>query len=215
MWLASKGGAVKKQLAVPVFLILTVFPLAAQTTAAAAPVFKIAPDDGKVGFYVKSSVNLTGVFQQWDATLTCASTDPSSCSLDLKVQAASVSTGSGMKDDKLKGKDFFNVKTDPYITFKSTKVTEHGPNTFDVAGIFTIRGVSRPETLMLKVTREGPAEGQINGQMAFDRREYGMTSNIPFIKIADRVEVNVDLKVKRVGGPPLDLKTSTASLDQK
>jgi hypothetical protein len=44
--------------------------------------------------------------------------------------------------------------------------------------------------------------------MAFDRRDYGMTSGIPFIKIADRVEVNVDLQVKRVSGPPLDLKTT-------
>jgi len=30
-----------------------------------------------------------------------------------------------------------------------------------------------------------------------------MNSNIPFIKIANRVEVNVDLKWKKVGGPPL------------
>jgi hypothetical protein len=42
--------------------------------------------------------------------------------------------------------------------------------------------------------------------MAFDRNEFGMNSGIPFIKIADRVEVTVDLKGKRVSGPPLDLK---------
>ena len=33
-----------------------------------------------------------------------------------------------------------------------------------------------------------------------------MTSGIPFMKIADRVEVNVDLKGKRVSGPPLVFK---------
>ena len=33
-----------------------------------------------------------------------------------------------------------------------------------------------------------------------------MNSGIPFIKIADRIEVTVDLKWKRVSGPPLDLK---------
>jgi hypothetical protein len=42
--------------------------------------------------------------------------------------------------------------------------------------------------------------------MAFDRKDYGMTSGIPFIKIADRVEVNIDLKAKRVSGPPLVYK---------
>jgi hypothetical protein len=33
-----------------------------------------------------------------------------------------------------------------------------------------------------------------------------MNKGIPFIKIADRVEVSVDLKVKRVSGPPLAFK---------
>jgi hypothetical protein len=39
--------------------------------------------------------------------------------------------------------------------------------------------------------------------MAFDRKDYGMTSGIPFVKIADRVEVNVDLKVTQISGPRL------------
>jgi hypothetical protein len=42
--------------------------------------------------------------------------------------------------------------------------------------------------------------------MAFDRKDYGMNSGIPFIRIADRVEVTVDLAGKRVSGPPVDLK---------
>jgi hypothetical protein len=42
--------------------------------------------------------------------------------------------------------------------------------------------------------------------MAFDRKEYGMNKGIPLVKIANRVEVNVALKGKRVSGPPLALK---------
>jgi hypothetical protein len=42
--------------------------------------------------------------------------------------------------------------------------------------------------------------------MAFDRKDYGMNSGIPFIRIADRVEVTVDLKVNRLSGPQLHLK---------
>jgi hypothetical protein len=42
--------------------------------------------------------------------------------------------------------------------------------------------------------------------MAFDRKAYGMNSGIPFIRIANRVEVTVDLKGKRVSGPPLTFK---------
>ena len=42
--------------------------------------------------------------------------------------------------------------------------------------------------------------------MAFDGKEFGMNSGIPFIKIADRVEVTVDLQGKRVSGPPVALR---------
>lgn len=171
------------------------------------PVAKIAPPpDSKITFDVKASVAIDGSFDKWDATLKFASTDPTTGILDIKVVADSVNTGSGMKDGKLKGKDFFDVKNDPYITFHSDKVVQTGPNTFDVQGTFTIRGVSKPETLVLTVSGEGTGSGTIKGAMAFDRKDYGMNHGIPFIRIADRVEVDVDLQVKRVSGPALVFK---------
>jgi hypothetical protein len=48
---------------------------------------------------------------------------------------------------------------------------------------------------------KGTGTGNIKGSMAFDRKEYGMNSGIPFIKIADRVEVDVALQAKQVSGP--------------
>ena len=171
------------------------------------PVAKIAPPpDSKITFNVKASVAIDGTFDRWDATLKFASTDPTTGVLDIKVEADSVNTGSGMKDGKLKSKDFFDVKNDPYITFHSDKAVQTGPNTFDVPGTFAIRGVSKPETLVLTVSGEGTGSGTIKGAMAFDRKDYGMNHGIPFIRIADRVEVDVDLQVKRVGGPALVFK---------
>ena len=126
--------------------------------------------------------------------------------LDIKIQADTVDTGSGMKNDKLKGKDFFDVKQNPYITFHSTKIVQTGPDSFEVDGDFSIRGVSKVEKLALKVERAGTGAGTIYGTMAFDWKQYGMNSGIPFIKIADRVEVTVKLKAVRVSGPPVTLK---------
>ena len=122
--------------------------------------------------------------------------------MEIAIQAESVETGSGMKNNKLKGKDFFDVKNSPVITFKSTKVVQTGPNTFDVEGDFTIRGVTKSEKLTVTDNGKGTSSGSIDGTMAFDRKDYGMNSNIPFIKIANRVEVNVSLKWKRISGPP-------------
>jgi polyisoprenoid-binding protein YceI len=195
--------AMKIPLTIIVLVALDVFP---SVTRAEAPVFAITREDSSIKFFVKASVALQGTFDKWDATLTFKTPDLSTGVLDLKIQAASVNTGSGMKDDKLRSKDFFNAKDDPYITFHSTKIVQTGPNTLDIPGTFTIRGVSKPETLTFVMTGKGTGVGGVKGTMAFDRKEFGMNSGIPFIKIADRVEVSIDLKGKRVSGPPLVFK---------
>jgi polyisoprenoid-binding protein YceI len=171
------------------------------------PVIQVVKEGSSVKFHVKASVALDGTFDKWDATMTMTSPDVETGVLDVKIQAASVNTGSGMKDGKLKGKDFFDVEHNPYITFHSTKIVQTGPDTFDFVGDFTIRGVTKPEKLTFTLTgTRGSGTGEITGTMAFDRKDYGMNSGIPFIKIADRVEVTVDLKGKRVSGPPIVFK---------
>ena len=173
---------------------------------AQAPVFEVTPVASTITFHVKASVDLTGTFEKWNATLKFTSPDVTTGVLDVRIQAASVNTGSGMKDGKLKSKDFFNVEQDPVISFHSTKVIQTGPVTFDIPGTFTIRGVSKPETLALTLEGKGTGTGRIKGSMAFDRKDYGMNSGIPFIKIADRVEVNIDLKATQVSGPRIVYK---------
>jgi polyisoprenoid-binding protein YceI len=166
----------------------------------------IEKGESSIKFSVNATVALVGTFEKWDAGLTFKTRNLATGVLNIKIEAASVNTGSGLKNDKLKGGDFFNAKKDPLITFVSKKVVKTGADTFDVQGEFTIRGVSKPETLALKIYTEGPGSGEIKGTMFFDRRDYGMDSGIPFIRIADRVEVTVDMKARRVSGPPVVLQ---------
>src|SRR5277367_2524311 len=179
---------------------------ASSTPAQGVPVFQIIKADSSIKFNVKASVAIEGVFDKTDASLTFTSPDLSTAVLDVKIQSASVNTGSGMKDGKLKSKDFFDAEHDPMITFHSTKVTQTGPNTVVFDGDFTIRGVTKPEQLTFTITGKGTGAGEITGTMAFDRKDYGMNKGIPFVTIADRVEVIVDLKGKRVSGPPVAFK---------
>ena len=191
-----------------VWLLLSLLFVSAAIAQAPSdvPVFKVTPVKSTIKFGVKASVPIEGTFDKWDATLTFTSTAAESAVLDVKIEAASVNTGSGMKDGKLKSKDFFDAEHAPYITFHSTKVVQTGPTTFELDGTFTSRGVSKPEKLNLTLSGKGTGHGEINGTMAFDRKDYGMNSGIPFIKIADRVEVTVDLKGDRISGPPVVFK---------
>jgi polyisoprenoid-binding protein YceI len=170
---------------------------------AQAPVFEITPTDSWIKFHVKSSITLAGKFDKWDASLTFQSPDETTGALEIKIDAASVDTGSGMKNGKLKSKDFFDVEQNPYITFKSTKIVPTGPHTYEVDGDFTIRGVTNPEKLTLTISGKGTGSGGIHGAMVFNRKDYGMNKGIPFVKIADHVDVNCHLRWRHVGGPPL------------
>jgi polyisoprenoid-binding protein YceI len=183
-----------------IFFALIIFPSLSRSQA---PIFEISPIESSINFHVKSSVKIAGKFDKWDATLTFTSPDETTGVLEVKIQAATVDTGSGMKNRKLKSRDFFDVEQNPLITFKSTKFVKTGPHTFEVDGDFTIRGVSNPEKLTLTVSRKGTGSGEIKGSMVFNRKDYGMDKGIPFIKIADHIDVNFHLKGKRVGGPPL------------
>jgi len=197
--------------AVPLLLFAVFLSVAHAQAPADIPTLAITPEDSSVRFSVKASVKIEGSFSKWNTNLTFASTDPTTGILEITIQADSVSSGSGMKDGKLKSKDFFYVEEDPMITYKSTKLSKTGPDTFEFEGDFTIRGVSKTERLIFKVSRDGKGMGTISGSMAFDRKDYGMNKGIPLVKIADRVEVTVDLKVKHVGGPLLALPTVSGS----
>jgi polyisoprenoid-binding protein YceI len=151
-------------------------------------------------------VTIAGKFDQWGATLTFTSPDETTGVLEIKIQSASVDTGSNMKNGKLKSKDFFDVQQNPLITFRSTKFVQTGPNTYEVDGDFTIRGVSNPEKLTLIISGKGTGSGEIKGTMVFNRKDYGMNGGIPFIKIADHVDVTFHLKGKRISRPPLAFK---------
>jgi polyisoprenoid-binding protein YceI len=189
----------------PILCLLAsaVFPSVGQ---AQAPVFEIEPAHSSIKFHVKASVNISGKFDKWDATLVFTSPDATTGDLEITIEAASVDTGSGMKNRKLKSKDFFDVEQNPLITFKSTKFVQTGPETFEVDGNFTIRGIANPEKLTLTVSGKGTGLGEINGKMVFNRKDYGMNKGIPFIRIADHVDVGFHLKEKRVSGPPLAFK---------
>jgi polyisoprenoid-binding protein YceI len=198
--------SVRSSLRFAALLLLTSAVLTSSSRAQAPPVYQITPVSSSVEFNVKSSVSITGKFDKWNSSLVFTSPDINTGVLDIKIDAASVDTGSGMKNNKLKSKDFFDVENNPYITFHSTKITQTGPAVtgkpinFEIDGDFTIRGVTKQEKLLLVVYGYGTGNGEVKGTMAFDRKDYGINGSIPFIKIADRVEVTVDLKAKRISG---------------
>jgi polyisoprenoid-binding protein YceI len=169
-----------------------------QTTTNPAREFTIDVPGSKVEFFVGSSAgDVSGIFSSWNGNLRVATPGvPETATLSLDISAASMTTGSGLKDRMIKGEDFFYVDNYPSVSFSSTKVIPSGdPNSFQVQGDFTLRGVTKPVVLQVTLNRDGKGGGQIYADLAFDRRDFGMTQNIPFVRVADSVRVRVNLHV--------------------
>src|SRR4029077_9102850 len=77
------------------------------------PTYEVTPTESSIKFGVDSSVSIKGIFEKWNASIKFSSRDVRDAVLDIEIEAGSVNTGSHMKDNKLKGKDFFNVKESP------------------------------------------------------------------------------------------------------
>jgi polyisoprenoid-binding protein YceI len=179
-------------------LALFSFPNQAQAPSE-VPVFEVAPVSSSAKSDVKPSVNIRGKFDKWGAAPTFQSPSVTTGALEISIQPDSVDTGSGMKNGKLKGKDFFDVEHFLAITFKSTKIVVISSEHFEVDDGLTIRGVTNPEKLTPIVFPNDSHLGEIKGKMVFDRKKYGMNKDIPFISIADHGEINIHLKTKRAG----------------
>jgi polyisoprenoid-binding protein YceI len=209
------GGFMKTIVTLIVLLFLSGVASNGQTSAQTGRDFSINVPESKVEFFVGSSAgDVNGVFKSWSGKLSQAATGvPDSATLSLNVTAASMSTGSGLKDKMVKGKDFFYVQDFPTVSFISTKVVPSGdPNSFKVQGNFTLRGVTRPVVLQVTLNRDGKGGGQIYADLSFDRREFGMTKSVPFVRVSDSVRVRLDLSVAPTPVAAADERYSWAKL---
>ena len=96
-----------------------------------------------------------GEFTRASGKLTLDPDNPEQSSIDVTIDAASVSTGVEALDKHLRDKDFLDVETYPAITFRSTSVRKTADDAADVTGDLTIRGVTLPATLKVRLTHRG------------------------------------------------------------
>jgi polyisoprenoid-binding protein YceI len=188
----------KKVVLIGLFLSLPGSFASAQSPVNPAPQFTIDVPESRIEFYVGSSVgDVNGVFKSWKGQFNVASPgNPETATLSLVISGRSMTTGGGVKDRIIKGKDFFYVQKFPTVSFNSTKaIPSNDPKKFQLQGELTLRGVTKPVTLQVSLDRYGKGNGQIYADLSFDRREFGMTHNALFVRVRDSVRVRMDLDI--------------------
>jgi polyisoprenoid-binding protein YceI len=159
----------------------------------------VVKTDSRIEFHTTSTFGKTvGVFHSWDANLKMPTDNWEDASLSLEIEAASVSTGSELKDKEAKGKNFFNVKAYPTIRFVSTSIAlDADPSKLHMEADLTMRGITKPVSVNVILHPQENGLQRMDGDFSFDRREFGMTHNVLFDKIANTVLVRFHLDITK------------------
>ncbi|MES1981332.1 MAG: YceI family protein [Pseudomonadota bacterium] len=106
-------------------------------------------------------------------------------SVEIAVQAASVSTGMPKRDDHLRSPDFFNAAEFPTVNYKSSAVKFNGDSPASIDGNLTLLGVTKPVTLTIDNFKCGTnpmnkkEQCGANASAQIKRSDFGMKAYLP------------------------------------
>jgi polyisoprenoid-binding protein YceI len=187
--------------AVGVLALALVLPVSAR-----AETWVIDPAHTVSGFTVKHMMiaSVTGVFELTRGTIEYRPGDPGSVKADITIEAKSVNTRIGRRDDDLRSDNFFSAEKFPTLAFRSKRVQNVRAEGFDLVGDLTIRDVTRE--VVLKV--DGPTapikDPQGNRRVGatasttINRKDFGIMWNRTIeaggVVVGDEVKINLEVE---------------------
>jgi polyisoprenoid-binding protein YceI len=185
-----------KRLPIAVALLGLAAPLAfAQTST-----WNLDPAHSEVDFTVKH-MNLSNVHGRIGiakGAITLNEADITKSSVSVTIDMSTVDTGVSMRDNDLKGANYFDAAQFPTASFTSTSVSGTAGH-LTVTGDLTLHGVTKPVTLDV----EGPG-GPINGMgnkqhegysatATVNRKDFGVGAKTGNGMVSDEVKLVIEL----------------------
>lgn len=102
--------------------------------------------------------------------------------IEVVIDSSSIDTSHKMRDNHLKGHDFFKAKDFPQIVFKSDKVIPLGNSKYTAEGKLTIKDISKTSTFTIELSENLKDTWGYENRFAkfsgeIDRRDFEMNWN--------------------------------------
>ncbi|PWT97225.1 MAG: YceI family protein [Bacteroidetes bacterium] len=157
-----------------------------------------SPVDGSssVKFKIKNlGISVSGDFKGISGKINFDPNNPDASKFDVSVDAATVNTGIDMRDDHLKGEEYFDVKNYPKISFVSTKITQ-GPKSgnFIAVGNLTIKKVTKEISIPFKASSQG-TDYVFEGEFKINRRDFEVGGGS--LTMSDNLTVNLSVLARK------------------
>jgi polyisoprenoid-binding protein YceI len=138
--------------------------------------FEIDPGQSVVRFTVTKLGydDVTGVFRESAGQIHWNPSRPEASAIRWHVAVASVLTDASNRDRTLQNPEYFDAARYPALIFESTRVRAMDPGRLEVEGLLTLRGRTRPLTVVVR--HSGPPAAPIfETDFEVDRYEFGIT----------------------------------------
>ena len=175
-------------------------------TAQAQDNYSADPVHSSIAFHVKHLMvsDVRGSFSTYTATITLDPKNIENSSVDVTIDATSISTNNEKRDGHLKSPDFFDVEKYPTITFKSKKIVKKGAG-WAAIGDLTMRGVTKEIELPFTLTGPvnlGPASViGVSAATEINRQDFGVSWNKSLdnggVVVSDKVRIEIEVEAKK------------------
>jgi polyisoprenoid-binding protein YceI len=135
-----------------------------------------------------------GVFKSFDASITSSKEDFSDAVFELTADLTKVTTNNEMRDGHLQKEDIFDTAKHPEMKFVSSKIQSLGGNKYKLIGNLTMKGVTKPVNLDLKLIgttthpRSGKKMAGFKATGTIKRTDFGVGA-MPAVTVAEDVEL--------------------------
>jgi polyisoprenoid-binding protein YceI len=118
--------------------------------------------------------------------------DPANCTqskLDVSINAAAVNTGNGMKNQRIRDKDWLDADKYPVITFTSTQIVQTSDG-YEAKGMLGLHGIKKEITIPFNF-----ANSTFTGAFSFARADFNL--NVSDTDYADTISINLSVPVTK------------------
>jgi polyisoprenoid-binding protein YceI len=184
-------------------LVWSAMPGRAQPIAPGeAVVGRIDPARSEVRFTVTKLgfENVSGVFREFEGEIRYDPANPAASSIWWRVRVASILTDASNRDSTLQQPEYFDAARHPYLSFASRTVRARDSASLEVSGDITIRGTTRPLTVVARPHRT-TAGLAFETDFAVDRYDFGVAGGLVMGRLIGR-QVRVHLVAATAAVPP-------------
>lgn len=168
-----------------------------------AGIWAVDPDQSEVGFSIRHLMVSTvrGRFTEFEGMLWC---DGSRAFAGTgSVGAASIDTGEPVRDERLRGQEFFDVGRWPKIEFACSSIKPVEAGAFKAIGELEIKGARDEVELCVEPLTLATDAALLKLRGELGRTTFGLASAALLeAGVSDRVKLWLDLSLSRIGSHP-------------